>query len=327
MQKNVWILLLIAAVAGVYIIGSGSFFLTAQPDRYYSYSAVAPTIQPNQPFSIPIKMTSNGQIEACTAYRPGNWGQYGNDYETYCRNAGYSGYCTFETLFNARSIRVSVDGEEIASNEFYATTAAPGQIAFTSQLGNVGAVSCWDVQGACSVTSDQNNAGTQSHRAWIYASTPLPAKTTTLNNATLLTLNFPAANFEPGNHTLDIYLFAETLGETSRCDMFNMPSLHPLSQVSGSSYGDQNNKQNQHFSIPFTVSGTANYSNVTIIVTNQSQNISLPPTPLPNPNPNPLPNPTPTPVPASNNNLVVLVVLGIIGLYIAFPYIRGALKR
>jgi hypothetical protein len=291
--------LILLLFGGFSLAGAFSFF--SQKDAYYDHEVTATqSVTYGQPIDISIKLQEKpgGSLSLCDINGQGN--RISPDTLHYCQSYTY---------FNARSIRVKIDGEETLNFYYYPANSN----GLATPLQDVGAVCCLDTCGSpCSVCADQNNAGTQYHRAYIYASGIIPPQQT-ISGQNLFSLSIPQT-LPDGVHNVELFFFEETIKGA------NDNTCTPVSQIrkGGNQYGDQNEEYNYYYAFTINVSGQPNY----VPPTNQTVgNETLPPanyTAPPPVNYTPPSNTPPTYTPPSGNPPASQSsVIGILGLAIA----------
>lgn len=292
-------LLIIIVLAAVLLGGTSlsGFFAQEPQDSYYNYvPSATSTVQPGVPITFQVKLMEKGAILTdCDRY--GMNGRISPD---------TAHFCSSFTYLNARSIRVSLDDQEVVNFAAYPLNSASS---LSTPLPYIGPVSCYGAISPCSVTRDQENNHEEWHRAYLFGKS-LPPQTS-LNNTILFTLVVPQ-NLTAGMHTVEVAYFAETTAHAND----NTISPEYLARVGGQQYGNQNEKLNHIERFSVNVSGSPVPSPPIVPITNYT-----PPVPAPQP------NPQPTPIigqQQSKTELVTWVLAALIiggGIY-ALPYIR-----
>jgi len=241
-MDNRQLLLILALAAIITVVGVGSFLLNTTPDQLYDYTLAPIQYAPGQPINITVTLRekAGNPVTNC----PTDYAKI----KDYCSRYWCPGdnWCRLTTFFNARSIRISLDGQDFVNTQFY---PAPSSINYSlsSSFGQVGAVCCWGVNQPCSVCSDQERAGTTSDRAFIYQRVRSPGEAGSGEN--VFTLSFNPGYLSNGTHYVDVYFYSETPDNRNRPDF----SPQALSKLSGWTYGDKNQQINTHLSGAFYV--------------------------------------------------------------------------
>lgn len=236
MDKN-QIILILALAALVTVAGIGSFLLTDAKDIYYNYVAYAPvSVKSGEAIQFTVKLAEkNGILKNCITPAPPQSNQL------------YPNYCSSFTYFNARSIRVLIDGTE--TQDFYFYPASLNGSTLSSPLNDMGAVSCFGAISPCSVTADQNNANLQYHRAYFFGKHMNPQ--TSLDGGILFTLSIPES-LQSGMHTIEVNYFAETTAFPND----NTISAEYYARLGGQQFGDNNNRFNYYEKFQVNITGT-----------------------------------------------------------------------
>jgi len=230
MKINPIFAVIIAAALLLTVFGAGSFLAEAK-DYIYDYNGgiAATSLEAGVPIVYSVTLAEKGGI-LTNCDKNGMGTRISPDTEHYCQSYTY---------FNARSIRVNIDGNQVANFYYYPAngTYVDAGIGITSPLPSVGAVCCFAAPGACSVCADQNNAGTQSQRAFLFGKRV--AAQTSISGSSLFTLSIPQ-NLAAGEHDVEIAYFAETVKGAN--DNSFTPEMNI--RLNGWTYGDQNQRIN-----------------------------------------------------------------------------------
>jgi len=254
MKINPIFAVIIAAALLLTVFGAGSFLAEAKDNIYnYNGAVAASSFDVGAPIVYSVTLAEkDGVLTNCDKDGQGTWQgsgagrwfqtRYSPDTEHYCQSYTY---------FNARSIRVNIDGKSVANFYYYPAegTYADAGIGMISPLPSVGAVCCFAVQGSCSVCSDQNNAGTQSQRAFLFGKRV--AAQTSISGSNLFTLSIPQ-NLAAGSHDVEIAYFAETIKGSGNTETPEMGI-----SLGGWTYGDQNQRINHIDTFEVNVVGGA----------------------------------------------------------------------
>lgn len=256
MDKNLIVIIIAAALLFVFVF-PGAFSFFNQKDGFYDQVMTAPaSIAYGEPIAVSIQLKEKPEkgITNCDINGMGN--RVTPDTTHFCQSYTY---------FNARSIRVKIDGEEQMNFYYYPIVENKTLI---TQFSPVGAVCCLNTCGmACSVCQDQNIAGLQSDRAYFFSPGLLPPRTS-LDGKNLFTLNIPNT-LKDGTHNVEVYFFEETIRGSN--DNTCVPPYG--AREGGTMFGDQNQEYNYYYSFNVNVTGQP----VVTPPTNQNGGTSQPP--------------------------------------------------
>jgi hypothetical protein len=232
MKINPIFAVIIAAALLLTVFGTGSFLAEAKDNIYdYNGGIAASSLEAGAPIVYSVTLAEkDGILTNCDKNGMGN--RISPDTEHYCQSYTY---------FNARSIRVNIDGKSVANFYYYPAdgTYADAGIGISTPLPSVGAVCCFNVPGACGVCADQNSAGTQFHRAFLFGKRV--AAQTSISGSNLFTLTIPQ-NLAAGSHNVEIAYFAETYKGAPGGGNTGIPEQGIV--LNGWTYGDQNQRIN-----------------------------------------------------------------------------------
>lgn len=240
MKTNPLVFVVIAAAIIFTVAGTGSFLAEAKDNNYDYVPVYSSELQAGVPMRVSIRLDEiNRGLVDCDKNGMGN--RVSPDTTHFCQSYTY---------FNARSIRVSVDGNVITNLYYYPdeSTYATSGVQFSTPLPSVGPVCCYQVQGACSVCADQVSAGTTKHRAFIFGRNV--AAQTSLDGTTLFSVVIPQ-NLSAGVHNVELAYYAETIKGSG--DNTYTPDMGM--KLNGWTYGDQNQRFNHVENFAVTIVG------------------------------------------------------------------------
>lgn len=184
-KQQTWVVMGVMLLALLYIGVFPQATLLAA-DKYYDYVYTAPTqIEPGQQIDVSVSLLEKGNIlSGCDEFGMG------------IRNSPpTSTYCRSYTYFNAKSLRIYIDGNEV-SNAYLYPKVMGEPFTLTTGFSDAGILT--------SPTFPNINAA---FKPYIYNKYVLAQ--TSLNGTNIFDISF-TPDLEPGTHKVEIYYFSET---------------------------------------------------------------------------------------------------------------------
>jgi hypothetical protein len=308
MKIDTRIVAILVFAAFITIYGVGSFLVNTPPDAYYDYSLAPIGYAANSSVVLTVNMQEKAAHTISTVITCNRvsapCGQCGDCTITECSDGSKT--CANPTParsmsnFNARSIRVLVDGNEVLNTYTFPVKASTGNYDFSSRYGAVGEAYCWGFSGtgSCGQPDGQNLPPQQ--RAYVYSSGILGSGTA--YNGETFNIVLPSLALSEGNHSVDVIFYAETMYEAHEKSGY-YASLTYGSLLNGWTNGDKNDIYNTRLSGVISVPVSTLPPVVPPIVPPVEPPVTPPVTPPTEP-------PTIPPLAPSTTSIIMLLAVG-----------------